>query len=277
MIDVRPMLGPERAALVELLLGLDPDEWDAPTECPAWSVHGIALHVLGDDLSLLSRQRDDAVQGLVLYGEEHPGLGFRALLDGFNEQWVHATRFLSHELTVELLRCSGDWTAAFYGSVDLSAPGEPVGFFAATGASPYWQVIAREFVERWVHQQQIRRALRRPDLGRELLVAAVDVVLQALATHLPGFGAPAGTTVALSVTGVGRWALRREPDAWVPGGGDALVADADVELALDPTQAIAVLSRGLHRTEAAAAFTTTGNPTLAGHVVQTVATFAARP
>jgi uncharacterized protein (TIGR03083 family) len=52
---VLDVLRPERAALLELLEGLDPDAWSRPTECPAYSVKGIATHVLGDDLSLLSR------------------------------------------------------------------------------------------------------------------------------------------------------------------------------------------------------------------------------
>jgi uncharacterized protein (TIGR03083 family) len=79
---------PERDALVELLASLSPDDWTQPTECPAYSVKGIATHVLGDDLSLLSRQRDGAVQGLVYMAEELPGADFRTLLDAFNDQWV---------------------------------------------------------------------------------------------------------------------------------------------------------------------------------------------
>ena len=57
-LDVTALLGPERAAFVDLLDALAPAQWDLPTECPAWTVKGVALHVLGDDLSLLSRQRD---------------------------------------------------------------------------------------------------------------------------------------------------------------------------------------------------------------------------
>ena len=36
---------------------------------------------------------------------------------------------------------------------------EPVGFFATGAPSPYWQVIAREYVERITHQSQIRHAV----------------------------------------------------------------------------------------------------------------------
>ena len=60
VLDVTPMLRPERALFVELLESLDPEDWDTATECPAYSVKGVATHVLGDDLSLLSRQRDKA-------------------------------------------------------------------------------------------------------------------------------------------------------------------------------------------------------------------------
>jgi Mycothiol maleylpyruvate isomerase N-terminal domain len=56
---------PERDALLELLRELAPRDWTRPTECPAYPIKGIATHVLGDDLSLLSRQRDGAVQGLL--------------------------------------------------------------------------------------------------------------------------------------------------------------------------------------------------------------------
>ena len=76
---------PERDALVEFLASLAVDDWTQPTECPAYPVKGIATHVLGDDLSLLSRQRNGAVQGLVYMADELPGADFRTLLDGFND------------------------------------------------------------------------------------------------------------------------------------------------------------------------------------------------
>src|SRR4051794_7475564 len=117
-IDVTPYLGPERDALVELLDPLSAAEWAMPTECPAWTLKGLALHVLGDDLSLLSRQRDASGNGLVLFAETNPGLSFRELLDGFNEQWVTAASFDSPALIVELLRLTGEWSASFYSEVD---------------------------------------------------------------------------------------------------------------------------------------------------------------
>lgn len=113
----------ERAALLDLLRGLDEEQWSRPTECPAWTVKQVALHLLGDDLSLLSRQRDGVAPGLLLYAEDHPGLDFRQLLDGFNEQWVTASTFLSTDLVTSLLDLTGAWTATFYETADLAAVG----------------------------------------------------------------------------------------------------------------------------------------------------------
>src|SRR3954454_9752308 len=150
LLDVMPYLRPERAALLDLLRDLNDDEWASPTECPAWSVKGVALHVLGDDLSLLTRQRDDSTNSLTLFAEDHPGLTFRQLLDGFNEHWVSGARFLSAPLLIELLDLVGEWSAGFYERIGLATiSGEPVQFFATLDPSPYWQVIAREYAERF--------------------------------------------------------------------------------------------------------------------------------
>ena len=97
-LDLTPLLGPERAVLLELLRGLSAVDWERPTECPEWNVKGVALHILGDDLSLLTRQRDASTDSLTLFAKDHPGLSFRALLDGFNEQWVAASQFFSHRV-----------------------------------------------------------------------------------------------------------------------------------------------------------------------------------
>jgi uncharacterized protein (TIGR03083 family) len=193
VIDVTAMLRPERAVFLELLDTIDADDWQKPTECPAYTVKGIALHVLGDDLSLLSRQRDQAPSGVLLKAEEMPGSDFRSILDAFNDGWVSTAKFFSNELVVDLLRHSGEQTASFYESVDLEAPCEPVFFFGSDGGiSPYWQAIAREFMERWVHQSQIRRGLGQPSLADEEFVrTGTDVV-----------AAAAGTTARCSD---GRW------------------------------------------------------------------------
>lgn len=231
----------ERAELVALLGSLDHDAWRRPTECPAWDVRQIALHILGDDLSLLSRQRDEATNGLLLFAQEHPGADFRQLLDGFNEQWVTAASFLGPTLLIELLDLTGDWTADFYEQVDLGSPGEPVGFFGTTQPSPYWQVASRELVERWVHQHQIRRAVGAPDLDDTFLAVAAGVFVRAISLRLGDLGVPTGEAIALEVTGVAAWSLRRTAEGWSLGGG--VEPDATTTISFSAATARRLFSR----------------------------------
>lgn len=170
---------PERSTLSKLLEGLGPRQWAQATECPEYSVKGVATHVLGDDLSLLSRQRDQAENGLSFLSSELPGSDFRTLLDTFNDRWVAAARFLSPNLLVELLNLTGEWTAEYYESVDPLTEGESVGLFGARQgeSSLFWQAIAREYLERWIHHSQIRRALGLSSLSdRRFLVPGIEVV-----------------------------------------------------------------------------------------------------
>jgi uncharacterized protein (TIGR03083 family) len=241
VIDVTGSLAPEREALLATLRSLTPEQWALPTECEAWDVRGIALHVLGDDLSLLSRQRDAAPSGLWAYAETHPGLDFMALLDGFNEQWVTAAGFLSPELVVTLLALTGEWTDDYHGAVDLDALGEPVGWFGATGPSPFWQAIAREYVERWVHHHQILRAVGRPPLDGPLRDVAEHVALGGSAHRMDDLGADPGDAVEVRM-GERPWTLLRQADGWTLMAGPASAPRATIAVA--SVEVAALLTRG---------------------------------
>jgi uncharacterized protein (TIGR03083 family) len=249
-LDVTQVLEPERSALLALLRSLDDDGWRRPTDCPAYDVQGVATHLLGDDLSLLSRQRDSAVPGV--FAVLAPGDDFRTALDRFNDRWVESAAFLSPALVLELLDLTGWWTADWYRAVELEAPGEPVGFFGATGPSPYWQVAAREYVERWIHHHQIRRALGRPNLDADAFLApAVGTVVRGIAAHLRDLEARPGDSIVLTVVGLASWTLLRHDDGWqlLEGAAD----DARARLGLDRSLATDVFSRGLPAAEVEAA------------------------
>ena len=276
-LDVTPMLRPEREALLELLRGLSAGDWARPTECPAWNVKGIALHILGDDLSLLTRQRDESTNSLILYAADHPGLTFRALLDGFNEEWVTAARFLSRELLIELLHLAGEWSESFYRDVGLETrSGEPVGFFAETEPSPYWQVIAREYVERVTHQSQIRRALGARELTGEPAVVAARVVVYALAAWMRDYAPAVGTSIGVDLGDLGTWAWERAVDGWsVLEGGEPRGATATI--AVRPTSAMAALTRGISPPDIDAILTISGDASLARGALEIVGPLLAPP
>jgi uncharacterized protein (TIGR03083 family) len=272
-LDALPLYPLERAELLDLLSELKADEWAAPTECPAWSVKGIALHILGDDLSLLSRQRDQEPSGVAI----EPGASFEELfvaLDRFNEQWVEAASHFGTPLLLELLRLSGEWTHRFYGTVDGDRLGEPVPWIGPDPA-PYWLLTAREYFERWIHHLQIRRAVGRPGLMDE------QHVVPAVATAVRGFPqgfsilpADDGTTFTLSVTEQSAWTLRKDGDAWTLLDGAA--DDPTVRLSLDLETAALLFSRGLTAADLNERLTTEGTTDLGVLIVAGLAVFFGR-
>ena len=95
----------ERQELVSLLSQLSAEEWALPTVCAGWCVKDLALHVLGDDVGVLSRKRDghsSQTQSVDSWDE------LVAFLNEWNEQWVAAARRLSPRLLIDLLSVTGD-------------------------------------------------------------------------------------------------------------------------------------------------------------------------
>jgi uncharacterized protein (TIGR03083 family) len=248
-IDATGLLRDERADLLQLLTELSPEEWALPTECPAWTVKGIALHLLGDDLSLLSRQRDKEEPGVVVETTGPEWDGLMASLDRFNERWVEVASFFSPGLLLELLRMSGDWTYRWYTSVDPNELGETIHWMSPTEAQPYWLLAAREYLERWIHNLQIRRAVGRSGLTEERFVAP------ALATTFRGFprgwaGVPAeeDATVAFTITDASAaWTLQRRDGGWVLHEGAPAQPNALLGFTLE--SAAHLFSRGLPHTD----------------------------
>lgn len=273
-LDVTSALERERALLLEVLRSLSDDEWHLPTECPAYDVHGIAAHLLGDDLSLLSRQRDAAPQGLLEFLQA--GDDFRTALDHFNDRWVAATAFLSQRTLIDLLTMTGEQTAAWYRAVDPGSPGERVGLFGEDGPSPYWQVAAREYVERWIHQHQIRRAVGREPVGGDaLLRPALAAIMRAIAAWLDDLGARSDDVIVIYIGTAGAWSFQRQEEGWLLHDGRA--RDADAVLGLDRTIAATASSRGLSAAELERAFTLGANRDLAARAAHAVAAFLGRP
>ncbi len=276
-IDLVPMLGLERAAFIDLLRGLSAADWERPTECPAWTVKGIALHILGDDLSLLTRQRDASTDSLTLFAMDHPGVSFRALLDGFNDQWVNAATFISNALVIELLGLVGEWSETFYRDVGLDTRSlEPVQLFAETEPSPYWQVIAREYAERFIHQSQIRRAIGAVPLDGELVTAAALVHVHLLAAWMRDDTPAVGTTLGIDLAAGGSWLWERTVDRWIVienAGSQA----TEAQIAVQPDSVVGVLSRGIARDDVASVLTITGDTDLARSALAIISGMIGRP
>jgi uncharacterized protein (TIGR03083 family) len=244
-LDYRDLFAAERAELLSFLETVDIDEWVASTECPAWSVKGIVLHLLGDDLSILSRQRDEEPSRVQISAGSDWNAFFVAL-DRHNEQWVEAASYFSVPLLVDSLRRSGEQTHRWYMTVDSDRLGEPIPWIGPEPA-PYRLLCAREYLERWIHHSQIRRAVGRGDwFDQKWVHPAVAVAVRGFPAGLTALPAPEGATVAIGIEKGPSWTVRNE--GWwclYDGSPD----DPTVELTLDSPTAALLFSRGLTKTE----------------------------
>jgi uncharacterized protein (TIGR03083 family) len=202
-----------RRSLTGLLRTLGPTQWGAPTVCGDWTVGDIAAHLLGVELGNVSVRRDGAhVQG----PDPEAQVTLGAWLGEFNEQWVAAARRLSPRIIADLLDLSGIWFEDHVSSLRSENMGAPVQW-AGPAPAPVWMDVAREYTERWVHQQQIREVVGEEDLLEPVYLApVVATFVHALPVALEDVPAPEGTVVGYEVEGDagGAWHLVRKHDDW---------------------------------------------------------------
>lgn len=213
-LDTRPLFPRERAALLELLGSLGPDDWARPTVCPGWAVRDLVGHLLNDYTRRLSGSRDGH-PGAVFAGDET----LPAHLARVNGEFVQAARQCSPRVLTELLAFLGPQLDALWAMSVFDGPaGLDVSWAVGPGEqTPAWLDVAREYTEHWVHQQQIRDAVGRPGAdGPELLGPVIDTFLRALPYALRDQDAPEGTCVRYVVTGPagGTWRAVRNAGRW---------------------------------------------------------------
>jgi len=258
---------PLRTCLLDLLDGLSESDWSRSTAAPHWSVKDIAAHLLAGDIGILSRRRD-------AFHVTSPATGaYRELVNlvnRLNEEWVIAARRMSPRLIRELLAFTGPEVETYFSSLDMKAMGGPVSW-AGPDPAPVWFDIAREFTERWHHQQQIRDATARPALYDTYFLAPVlDTFVRALPHSFRHTNAPEGTVVTLEISGEagGIWHLIRTGCKW------DLVLDSEVEAAtvvvLPQDTAWRMFTKGIDAERARRSTLVRGDAALAESIFSTV-------
>jgi uncharacterized protein (TIGR03083 family) len=258
-------------ALLDLLAGLSDDQWDAPTICPGWSVKDLAGHLLGDDVGMLARRRDGYRRSNIVFASWDDLVVF---INRQNAEWVETARQLSPRLLCDMLRLTGAQVLAFFQSLDPYALGGPVDWVGPDPA-PVWLDLAREYTERWHHQQQIRDALGKPGLTEpRYLAPALDAFVRALPHTYRNVDAAEQTLVALTITGAagGTWVLLREQAAWQLYLGIARAPDAQVTL--DQDTAWRLFTKGISEATAHAQAVLTGDLRLAAPMLKVLSVIA---
>jgi uncharacterized protein (TIGR03083 family) len=214
-IDARPLLPRLRTELSTLLAELSDADWTRPTACPDWPVHGVASHLLGVELGNVSVRRDRWGTG--------PGEGedLDSWLNAFNQQWVEAARRISPTLLVELINVAGLRFEEHAATLNLDAAGGPVPWATGSDPAPVWLDVAREYMERYVHQQQIREATGHPPLGAAFTSPVLTTAAHALPRALDQVVRPVGTVVAFTAEGEGggSWHVVRAVARWELASG----------------------------------------------------------
>jgi hypothetical protein len=188
-----------------------------------------------------------------------------------NAEWVLSARRMSPRVLRELLAFTGPEVEAWFASLDPMAMGGPVSW-AGPEPAPVWFDLAREFTERWHHQQQIRDATGRPPLYDAYFLSPVlDAFVRALPHSFRHAAAPPGTIVRLEISGAagGVWFLQRTDPAWTLVLESQAEPAADVVLPQDT--AWRLFTKGVDRQSASARAVIRGDAGLASPVFGTTA------
>jgi uncharacterized protein (TIGR03083 family) len=265
-IDARASFARVRAALAQVLAGLSAADWQQPTVCAPWLVRDVVAHILGDDLSRLSRSRDGHRAAGPAAGETLP-----LFLHRHNQQWVEAAASVSPVLLPDLLASVTPQVLAYWRSADMTALGEAVSW-ADPGPAPVWLDCARDFTEYWTHLHQILEATGRPALADDqVLHMALDTFLRALPLTLQQ-AAPADASGALTIRvpgpAGGAWTCRRAGSTWSwagqPAGPGATTVSIDADLLWR------LCTRGIEPARALQGAEVDGDRQLAGAALQIV-------
>jgi uncharacterized protein (TIGR03083 family) len=260
-----------RQHLLSLLGDLTPEDWLRPTAARKWNVRDVALHLLGGDIGNLSRRRDKHVltptsisgwEDLVVY------------INRLNQSWVEAAQRISPHVLCDLLAHTGQQVDTYFMSLDPLAMGDTVSW-AGPGPAPQWLDVAREYTERWHHQQQIRDATGRPGLYEPRLFAPVlDTFVRALPNTFRDVAAPEDVVVQLTIPGDagGHWALRRRLGTWELLVSEGSGATAEVTLAAE--DAWKIFTRGIRGDEAKRRAKINGDLSLGSRVLEMVSVIA---
>ncbi|MEU8078233.1 maleylpyruvate isomerase family mycothiol-dependent enzyme [Catellatospora citrea] len=150
-------------ALVKIGDQLTAEQWAAPTDCPGWTVGDVYAHVV----SLEQRMAD---------GGEAPDGPPQQLIDSGVARWRGAPRATVLEALHTLLPLRERQLTD-----DLRAADAPGWWVWANTAVPFAVQLSARAFDLWVHEQDVRRAVRRPgNLGSAGAQVARDLVLQAL-------------------------------------------------------------------------------------------------
>ncbi|MDR7212185.1 maleylpyruvate isomerase N-terminal domain-containing protein [Flavobacterium piscis] len=259
--------------LIDLLKSLTEEEWNAQTVAKKWKVKDIASHLLDGNLRGLSISRDQ------YFGEKPENINSYIdlvnLLNQLNMTWTNATKRLSPNVIINLLEITGKQYSEHLQTLN---PFENTLFsvaWAGEETSLNWFHIAREYTEKFLHQQQIRNAVgKQALLTKTLFYPFIDTFMQALPHAYKNIKAQNHTIVTVIVNTEigGQWSIIKKEDYW------EFTTSFDTEptatLKINPDEAWLLFSKGITSDEAKEKVEITGDKELAKAALNIIAVMA---
>lgn len=271
---VAPLLPQLDLLLLELLRSLGPSDWERQTVATGWRVKDVAAHLLDGNLRTLSILRDG------YKGENSSGDGsyesLVAYLNKLNADWTAAFRRVSPIVVTDLLEITGKPYCDYLQSLDPFAPAFFSVGWAGEAQSQNWFHIAREYTEKWHHQQQIRFAVGDNGtlLTERLYFPYLDTSMRALPYHYRTIDARAETAIRFVIRGLAcpSWELVRFDEGWslCTEYSGPLACSAEIEA----NAAWRIFTKGIGRVEAEAAVRIDGDGRLGTHILDMIAVMA---
>jgi len=244
--------------LIALLKSLSANDWQKSTVCRNWSVKDVALHLLGGEIGNLSRRRDGNVSTTSINNWNE----LVTFVNEWNQSWVSAADRISPRLLIDLLALVGSQMCAYFQELDPFSMGGAVSW-AGPESAPVWLDLAREYTERWHHQQHIRDAVGKPGLKQPRYFSPIlETFIRALPRTYHETIADENTSVVLTITGDsgGQWSILRKNMNWNLYSGTP--AEPGAEVILDQEIAWRLFTRGISQNLAQEQAIIKGDPTL---------------
>lgn len=272
IIETLPLFPLLDKKLIELLRSLSEDDWNKPTLAKLWTVKDIASHLLDGNFRTISLLRDG-------YNGMSPGVinsyqDIVSFLNKLNGDWVTATKRLSPRVITDLLEETGN---EYYECLENLKPFEKAMFsvaWAGEEESQNWFHIAREFTEKWHHQQQVREAVNKQGImNREFFFPVMDTFMRALPHTYRNTEAKEGALVRIVLTEIGGvWTIIRTKDKWnlFEEQSDSFTA----QVKIPPTIAWKLFTKGIDKQTAERSIIFEGDHSLGKIVLNMVSVMA---
>ncbi len=256
------------AKLIELLRSLAPEDWEKQTLAPKWKVKDVAAHLLDTQTRKLAAARHG-------YKSENSKKLSPAklvkLIDSLNAEGVRQYSRLSPNDLISRMEAASRESAEYHQALDPFAPAMFPVSWAGEEESANWFDTAREFTERWHHQQQIRFAVNNPGImTREFYFPVLDCFMRALPYSYRNVSAKSGSLAQFNVSGKcgGSWYLLRDGSAWTLIASPA--GEKISEVTIPQEIAWRIFTKGIVLEEAGTQVQVTGDEAVGLHILKMI-------